>query len=538
MSLRLVGWLAIAGCSSPATPPAVRPPIAPPITPIVEPIVVPDLTAIFAVPAVPTTHTRCRSFPKPPKASSNGRTIIYDFAEMPLGAIESGARAGTRERRIDPMTANELHRPFARRANHITRCWKWFAATHPGGDTHLDVHLAIDAFGATGTINIVNNPEDADLAACIRDAFVAPLYVVSPHTHEQQTTVTIEFDRADQPAWKKPPVRPKPITTEPLPERGDSCLQVLPGVVSARLYPLHVTDFDTARIPPPPPAPKGMRSHVAPMPALRIPCATVVRSPRKSALRAAVRSNWGAYEACHAEARARVPDLAGKIEAKLVFDGRGEHPVATVSGAGDDAFHACVEGALAAIWLDPPTDGVIIANFTFPLVTDPPPAIGDEAAWRAKLSKRMTPDEGCEARRALIDERLLVAPWVDDARVRAAFAELAAYIAKQAEPDAKRCLAAASQTLHDYAGVDTHTLSGDAEDLQARLDRLEVLRPLATIADWGPNLMWMIALAYRRDPAHVEEGNQILEALALDPKINDVVHVEEPARPIENACAL
>jgi len=504
---------------------------------VVSTAAIPDLEAMFAVPAPLPIETRCQTYP----LSSQGRMrrIVYDFAEMPLGAIERGPRTNVRERRADLMTSSELHRPFARRANHITRCWKWFAATHPGGDTQLDVHLAIDVFGATGDISVVNAPEDADLATCIRDAFAAPLYAYGPRQREQHTQVTIHFERADQPAWTKAPVRPMPITQEPLPARGSTCVRVVAKPIASRLYPLRVSDFDPSRIPPPPPPAPGMRSHSIQVPSIRVGCVVMTRMPKKNELRAAIQSNWGAYEECHADARARMPDLAGAVEAKLFFDTNGAEPtLASVRGAGDAAFHACLDRALEEIWLDPPTDDTLIeANFTFPLVTDRPVVARDLAAWRAVFANAITPLAGCTARYELVQDRFIAAPWVDDARVRAAVRELTRYIASLSATDAAACLVEVEPRLHEYTGVDAGSRASDAERVEAYLDRLEAVLPVANLVAWGPNLRLMIALAYRKDPARVAEGTAMLQELVSNPNINDVVDVEQAPRSLDDTCA-
>ncbi len=536
MSLRLVGLVLVAACGGSPAVIAPPPPVRAALPPIVPSI---DLTAMFALPTPSIVETRCRTFPVPAPGSrgviGGMRRVVYDFMEMPLGAIERGPRTNLRERRRDPMTTNDRSRPFSRRAHHITQCWKWFAATHPGGDTQLDVQLAIDAFGATGDVTIANRLDAADLAACVRDAFAAPMYIYGARTHEQRTSVTIHFERADQPPWPTPPARPSPIAREPVPARGTVCARVQPGVVDARLPPKRVTDFDAARIPPPPPGERQVRP-----PSIRVGCVSVSPLPRKANIRTAVVSNWGAYEACHAEARARMPDLGGTVVAKLLFDTNGAEPtLASVSGAGDAELHACLDRALEEIWLDPPTsDTLIEANIVFPLVTDLPPPVRDAASWRTAFATATSPLEGCRVRHELVTDRLLAAPWVDDARVRAAVGELARYIAALAPADRAPCLAEVASTLHEYAGVRVDSMANRAIGVEARLDRLETVLPLASIVDWGPNLRWMIALAYRAFPARAAESERILAELALDPTLGDAVRADESPGSLENPCPM
>ncbi|MGE0399752.1 MAG: hypothetical protein AB7T06_23765 [Kofleriaceae bacterium] len=545
MTLRLVGLVLVVGCASPtpsitpSSPSPLEVTASPPAATMISQAV--DVAPMFALPELPPLATTCRTFPLPTGGSrgviGGARTVVYDFAELPLGRVERGPRASQRERRVDPLTTNELLVPFARRNIHITQCWKWFAATHPGGDTELDVRLTFDVFGATSGIYIANKPADADLAACVRDGFAAPLYVYAPRNHERQTAVTIELVRADQPPWKKQPRRPAAITSEPLPERGSTCLATTSRRLDARVHRLRVSDFELSREPPPAPLPGGMRRRAIQIPQVRIGCVHVTQGPDKAALRAAVQSNWGAYEACHADARTRMPDLAGTIHATLTFGANGAEPtLATVSGAGDAELHACLDRALEEVWLDPPSIGLVIANFTFPLVLDEPPLVRDEAAWRAELARPLSALDGCRARHELVEDRLRAIPWIDDARVRAAFAELARYIAAQSPADAKACLAEVDATLRRYSGVDGSTLSHAADGLEARLDRLETLRPLIPIAEWGPNLMWMIALAYRKDPARFDEGTHMLEQLAQNPMFNDVVEIVEPVTGLQSGC--
>jgi hypothetical protein len=553
MSLRRIGALSIviAGCGA-SSPPAIPPTPERPVTTVVAtPVAVPDLDAMFALPAPATPETRCRSFPLPDRGSrgviGGARRTVYDFVEMPLGAIERGPRTAARERRADRMTNAELHRPFARRANHITRCWKWFSATHPGGDTTLDVRLSIDVFGATGDIAIRNAPEDADLAACVRDAFAAPLYVYGPRTNEHTTHVTLQFVREDQPPWKKPPARPTKIASEPLPSRGTTCVRAGEPIAS-RLYPLRVSDFEPSRTPPPPP---GTRRVVTPM--LRVGCVSMSTILKKVKLRGSFVSNWGAYEACHAAARERMPDLAGKVYAKLLFDVHGAEPtLASVSGAGDAELHACLDRALEEIWLDPPTQDVLIeANFTFVLANDatPPSEFAmlpreygqttghtEPAAWRARLAAATTPLAACTARHELVLDRIAAAPWVDDARVRAAFTELARFVASLSPADLPACLALVEPTLHTYTDVTDRERTGERFD--ASLDRLEAVLPLAKVVAWGAHLRWMIALAYRKDPARAGRGTAMLEDLVLDPAIRDAIRTDEPAHSIENTCVM
>lgn len=530
MFWRLVGCLLV-GCSSPATTSLPAPPT--PVEPLrIVPTPIPDLEPMFAIPTPSTIETRCRTFPLSPTSGHNRRQVTYEFVDMPLGAIESGPRVRDRERRATPMTNVELHRPFARRADHITRCWKWFSATHAGGDTSLDVHLAIDAFGATGAITIVNKAADAELAACIRDQFAAPIHVAAPRGHESRVQARIELVREDQPAWTKTPPRPARITSEPVPEWGSTCVRVAAPPVVSRLYPLRVTDFDPSRSRVP------RRTHTS---SLRVGCILVENPPRKADIRSAVKSNWGAYEACHAEARARMPELAGAITAKLVFDVRGGEPtLASVTGAGDGELHACLDRALEEIWLDPPTaSGVIEAHFTFDLVTDPPPAVRERADWNDVFARAATPIAGCHARRELVQDRVAAAPWLDDARVRAAYHELARYIATLSPADANACLVEVETMLRAFAGLDAMTRPGEAERFEGRLDRLVALAPLAKVAAWGPTLQLVIALLYRKQPERAAEAALILEQLMLT-DLHDLVEptVEERAQPIGNGCAM
>jgi hypothetical protein len=496
---------------------------------------------MFALPAPAVIETRCRSFPLPSRGSrgvvGGMKRVVYDFIEMPLGAVERGPHATVRERRAERMTSAELQRPFARRADHITRCWKWFTATHPGGDTKLDVRLAIDAFGATDGIAIMNAPEDADLAACVRDAFAAPLYVYGSRQRDQQTHVTVHFRREDQPAWTKVPARPAPVANEPVPQRGTTCVRIGGPPIASRLHPLRVTDFDPSRIPKPQP---GIRTRAPAVPMVRIGCVSMSSLPKKKNLRGALQSNWGAYEACHAEARTRMPELAGTVHAKLLFDAYGGEPtLASVYGAGDTDLHACLDRALEQIWLDPPTEGTLIeANFTFVLSTEKPLPVRDLAWWRAHLENARSPIDGCRARHELAVDRLAAAPWIDDARVRAAFAELARYIASLDRETAATCLAEADDTLRDYTDVGEQTLASETASIESHVDRLEAVRTLARIAPWGPNLVLALAHSYRKDPARFAEGTALLEELQLDARLGDRVRVDDEPRPIQNSCAL
>ncbi|MFN0246354.1 MAG: hypothetical protein ACKV2T_05570 [Kofleriaceae bacterium] len=541
-----VAAIVAAGCAAPAIAPRSESSVAPSNPPPSRPVL-PDLDAMFAVPTPSTPKTRCRSFPLP-SGGSRGviggvKRVVYDFIEMPLGASVRGPRTNVRERRAARMTYSELHRPFARRATHITRCWKWFAATHPGRDTTLDVHLAIDVFGTTSELTIVNAPADADLAACVRDAFAAPLYVSGPRQNEQRTHVTLQFAREDQPPWKKPPARPVKIASEPVPSLGTTCVRV-GEPIAARLYPLRVSDFDPSRVPPPLP---GMGRRIANVPKLRIGCVSSTTMPKKTKLRAALTSNWGAYEACHAAARERMPDLDGKVYAKLLFDVHGAEPtLASVSGAGDTELHACLDRALEEIWLEPPTESSLIeANFTFVLSSDATPPnehpsehATDHAAWRARFGAATTPIAGCTVRHELARDRMAAAPWIDDARVRAAFAELARFVAALGSADAAACLALVDATLREYTEVTEGMHAVEAERLGATVDRLEAVLPLARVVSWGNDLRWMLALAYRKDPARFEQGTAMLEELSLEPALTDAIRTDDPPRPIDNTCAL
>ena len=488
---------------------------------------------MFAIPVVVPPETRCRTYPLPAHGSrgviGGVKRIVYDFDTLTLGAIERGPRARHRERPASRMSPLLLQRPFARRANHITRCWKWFSATHPGGDTTLDVRLAIDAFGATGDVAIVNAPADADLAACVRDAFATPLHVYGPRSRDQQTHATLQFVRADQPAWPTPPVRPTHVIADALPARGSVCVRVGGEPIAARLGPLRISDFDPARAP-----------RRGSGPALRVGCVSVAAMPRKKHLLAAIRSNWGAYEACHADARARLPELAGTVEAKLIFDLYGAEPtLASVRGAGDAELHACLDRAFEEIWLDPPSEGSLLeVNLTLALSAERSPAPRDRAAWHTKLASAPSSLEACRARHALLADRLAAAPWIDDARVRAAVAELARYIATRSHADASACLAEVEATLRDYAELDDRVLSIDASRVEPHVDRLDALRPLAPIAPWGANLLLAIARAYRNDPARFAEGSALLDELRLDPRVGDRIRIDDAPRPLENSCAL
>jgi hypothetical protein len=210
-----------------------------------------------------------------------------------------------------------------------------------------------------------------------------------------------------------------------------------------------------------------------------------------------------------------------------------------VSGAGDRELHACLDRALEEIWLDPPSgESLITAHFVFPLVTTAPAVEPDRDAWHAQLAKSSSPIAGCRVRHDLVKDRLAAIPWIDDARVRAAFGELAHYIASLSPVNAKACVAEVDETLHDYTQINAKSRSTEVQWVASHLDRLEAVLPAANALAWGPNLRWQIALVYRRQASRFDEGTRILQELMLDPTINDVVEVEERERGLENTCAM
>lgn len=498
---------------------------------------------MFATPVLAPIETRCRVFPA--RTGSRGvrgglKRIVYDFAPVPLHAISHGVLAVDRERRVAWLRDRELHRPFLQRADHVTRCWQWFAATHPGGDTTIDVHLDIDEHGATGALRTNHRLADAELASCVRDGFVAPIYIDPPRSHGVIIQTTLRFERADQPAWPRTPTRPAPITHDVVPERGTSCVHVSRAPVAQRLPPLLVSDFDRSRIPPPPP-----NSRRSEPPAIRVGCAFVSDQPRKRDIAAALRSNTGAYEACHAAARERDPALAGTVTATLLFDIDGaEPPLASVSGDGDAELHACLDRALEDIWLDPPTrDSLTEVHVTFDLVTSPAPAQRSREDWRVALAHATSPREACRLRAALAEDRMAAAPWIDDARVRAAMHELATFIASLPAADAAACLSDTAKLLAEYTQVTGGDLvrgpvpSAEHERRARMLDRLEAVLPLAAIAPWGPALRQVVGAIYRRDPARHAEGMRMLRELAQRGPDGATLVIDETPMPINNSCA-
>lgn len=520
MSVRWVALLGATACSAagsvkPAPPP---PSPAPASTPYAPPRISP----------APPFHVECHTFTPPPAPSA--RKKIYDFVAIEILPVRRGPRAADRPRVGLGRSTRDLRLALAGRAEEVTDCWK-VASSRGASETSLDVAFTVEPLGGTRDVAVTSASASVTndaLAACVTRALTG-LVVPGAATRSVRARLALAMKHADQPAWSAP--WPAHAMSAPADERiGTQCTPVLDdGVVTdVRLpAPLAVTDYDDSRNPP-----RGVIPHI------RIGCAISSIDADKRAVRTALTSNLGAYQACYADALDRDPALTGEVALQLRFSKSGTALAPRfVSGPGDAAFQACLVAALQDIWVTPGPmdDGGLEVNIPLALLprpTAPKPddaeallAAGDPegaiAAFARVARTERSPRAQCDVRAGVLRAVARSSPWLDDERTRVAIADLGRAAAELPMPLARACVEPIAPIIADLTRA-RGVPRGSWRFSAPWLERYAAALPLAPYLDDGVTIRWYHATALL-STARFAEGQQLLEKLAWDPQIGGLV---------------
>jgi hypothetical protein len=271
-----------------------------------------------------------------------------------------------------------------------------------------------------------------------------------------------------------------------------------------------------------------------------------------------VKSNYGALQSCYADAAARDPSLAGDVMLQVTFDRAGATNTARITGGvGDPGLHACLIAAIKDLWISPgPRDALALeVNLTFTLAPLPSPrpaaddpvallaggdAEGALVAWTAKLRTPVSPELACRGRAGVLLAIAELAPWLDDARVHAAIADLARAASALSIEHARTCVAPVADVILTFTRARGQP-GGEHLLTHIWLERYTAALPLAPYLDDGASLRWHHALALLHTPRRAE-AMTLLEKLAWDPKIGAAVAQElerrksAPTEPISDTC--
>jgi len=416
---------------------------------------------------------------------------------------------------------------FSTNAGEIADCWK--AATSRGAkETSLEVSITIDPFGGTRDPSARSErAADDALAACVQGA-LSTVTFTGTTTRPLRVGATLQFVLSQQPAWSRPFTAGAPRPDPDLRD-GTVCTPVLDDGVIGEMHlpaPLVVTDWDSSREPP-------RRGTAAPY--IMMGCALSFVDTDKHAVREAIRSNYGALQACYADALQRDPTLTGNVELTTDFGGNGT-PLNTkvTRGVGDPALHACLVTAVQEMWVVPaprPSGGLEV-NLTFTLQppTAPAPSADDPvallaagdadgalAAWTAKLNTPISAELACRGRAGVLLAIAELSPWLDDARVRAAIQDLATAAGALSLPAARACVATVAPVIADLTRARGQPAYGERLT-HLWLERYAAALPLAPYLDDGAALRWFYAEALR-NTTRAAEATELLKKLAWDPTI-------------------
>lgn len=536
---QLVG-LVLVGCT--ATSPTAHTALGPvsELPKVATPVVVPYLPPPVIAP--PRFHNECHAF-TPSGFITQGRALpvpmkrkVYDFAPMILAPLRRGPRLADRPRIGIGRTSYDLRAMFAHNATEITDCWK--AATSRGATpTSLVVGVVIEPLGNTRDLTVESTrAQDDPLVACVRAA-LATFTFTGTTTQPIQLGATLVFERSTQPEWSHVVGAPVAQPDQDL-RIGTVCSPVLDDAPIARVRlpnPLHVTDWDESREPP-------RRGQV---PSVRIGCSISMFETDKRTLRTAIKSNYGALQACYAEAFERDPALKGDVMLRTWFrrSGSAANPMVT-GGVGDPSLHACLVAAVQDLWVAPgPSEDLgLEVNLTFTLE---PPAIatpadddpvarytagdfeGAIAAWTAKLNTPVSLTLGCTGRAGVLLAIAELEPWLDGGRLRAAIADLARAAAALSPEAARSCVAPVADVIAELTRARGQPMG--TQLTYPWLERYEAALPLAPYLDDGPTVRWFYAEALLATP-RAAEGLELLQKLAWDPKLGPSIARELEAR--------
>jgi hypothetical protein len=453
----------------------------------------------------PRWHLACSGEP-----SAMVKRTIYEFSPLPLLPVRRGPRVEQHSRAGHARTDAQVQELIRRENASIIGCWKW-ASARGAPATSLDLAVTIGPDGASHGIELSGaGAGTRELERCLRDNLDGTA-LIDRSSRTTKFRATLAFVRVDQPPWPQPPERPMPARRA---ARARSCGPVLDGVlpdIVAEPRPFLVEDRDPSREP-----------H---KPEVMLGCVSVRPTPNKHRVRAAFASNRGAFQTCYAAARERAgltPEApGGKVTVQLRFGSGGVPETVVVRGDGDSLFHTCVRAAARDVWLTPALEHLVDVTFPFELRPVPAPATTPEemfaaddidgalAAWTLE-ARTTTGAAACRARANIARAHIARAPWLEDARVSAAFAELGRAATALLPTDGVACVAPVAGSARELAFSEINR--GHRWDIVARTS---AVLPLARVMPWGDEIRMLHAEALLHSSRR-SDGIAALEAMRDD----------------------
>jgi hypothetical protein len=467
---------------------------------------------IYEVPAsppLPSWQVSCSQ-----GTSWSRRMTAFTFPNEPIEPVTWGPRVANRSRRTASRSSLQLETALRRDQGDITECWKW-AAARGAPATRIDLAVTVDPFGRTSELSLVSATPNTELVGCV-SAMLRDFVVTGFASHTSRMHATLEFSRADQPAWKHLPSRPDPREPARFQRACTAVLDHAPLDRVAAPAPLIVSDEDPSRL--------AAANEVVVYHRCTIPRWPTID---RTSVRAAFATNLGAFRTCYAEALARDHSLTGLVTVRATFEPGGLPTNVSADGDGDPTLHACMASAAREIWIDDaPLDRIL--HISYPFLLEAAPAIptkleallawgdGDTALAIAAFDVRTARDpiSACRGRANVVRALAARAPWRDDARTHAALRELGAFVSAMDAAAARTCLDDASDGLRDLV-----LPMGDRSTLT-----LEAARPLARHVSWGAVLQLAVAEELSRG-ARRDEGLAALRTIEreADPALADDV---------------
>ena len=419
----------------------------------------------------------------------------YDFEDIVIEPVAYGPRIADKPRVGVPIGLAEIARAVEERRDLLSQCYRWARHARPALRGHLSVDLAFDVWGIADEVAVAAQMADGEaLAGCVQDMLEGVAIDRYP-ARRARAVFPLVFALSGQRLPQSRPLRPLLDDEPSIPH--DICLlaPARPEVDAlAAPYPLlRVDDFsreqaDLAA------EEKRREAHRRALeqwvqdgekglaPTLSSPPRVVVGTPVHSGgldkryVLEPIRENLGAYRACYAAARSDASP--GKVNVAGTIDEAGNVTAsATSEQPADKPLADCLQRAIAEVWF-PPLSGrlrqrSVEFNFAFRVArpgasTPPEPGAaprdidGLASAARQALDRgaarpaerryaallQRAPDDPrlCAWRLAILEARLLIAPWMDNSVMAAANA-LVDGAGRAAEPATQECLQRAQPTL-------------------------------------------------------------------------------------------
>jgi hypothetical protein len=424
--LRRLVVILTAACTAPA---ATSPPAPPRVVAVAAPPEVVVATPVSYVAPIETAVRRyCPVTTAPaPAPVAAGKTKVYDFTAIPIDA-RLGYTATTQPRASYARDPETIRAAIQRETSRMADCMRVARGARMPTRDLLDVfvELDVDPFGAIGNVT-VDAPRQ--LEGCLQTTLLA---VHVPHQAPRTTHASIRLDFSS--IGRATSLKVMPAAPPAAPARGHCFLAADPlPVDEPTLGPVEI-DFDPARA-------------VRPARSGRYACREV--DVDKLQIRRAVMAVHGDLRTCYLAARARQPDLQGTVSTQFVVGTIGELTQIAVSGAGDDALHACMADALAATAAASEPEGPVMVNMPFTLLRSTTGADRETAAagFAERARTATTADASCRARAALVGAYLGTEPegavpiaFPIDPRAIPALESLAAFIAANPGGSLAGCL--------------------------------------------------------------------------------------------------